>query len=260
MKQLPFDPKVDRKVQLDEEWRAVAKSYLLDSRFGEGIQSLNLKDPQMLEKAIHFVKIPSSIPMRTSLRDCARKLMKDFDRYSTSSKSDEYTEMWLRMAVVIFQTVMGRKTTHPEDFRGLVNVPHHYMIVIALLLEVLAATPGSFLRRNYLGDTDGSNEGSLGSSGHKRKHEAEEQTGGNTTHAGSRHETADEATEDVNAGLSMLGDHGDETRVDHGSGSQQVAEIPDFATHHSYQQPPAPTAVMYVPTQQQQTTRAEQAE
>ena len=254
MKQLLFDPKVDRRLQLDEEWRAVAKSYLLDSRFTEGIQSLNLKDPQMLEKAVNFVKNPSSLQMRKNLCARAKGLMDDFDRYSTGSKSNEYTEMWLRMAVVIFQTVMGRKSTHPEDIRGLVNILHHYMIVTALLLEVLAdwnSSPDSFLRKRYLSDIDDNSEGPPKSSDQKRKRGVEGQTDGNKTHAGPRDEIADEATGGVDGDPSMSGD---ETRVDHDLESQKVADIPDIATHHSYQQPAAPIAVMFVPSKQHQTT------
>lgn len=253
MKQLLFDPKVDRRLQLDEEWRAVAKSYLLDSRFSKGIQSLNLKDPQMLEKAVIFVKNPSSRKTRENLCSRARRPASDFDRNSKSSKSNEYTDMWLRMAVVILQIVMGRKATHPEDFRGLVNVLHHYMIVTDPLLEVLAdwnSSPDSFLKRNYLSDIDGSNE----RSGRRKEHDAEEQTGVSTTQAVPRVDTADEAIEEADAGQSMLGELGDETRADHGVESEEVAETPDPATHPPDQQTAAPTAIMFIPTQHQTTS------
>jgi hypothetical protein len=181
-KQLQFDPQIDRQIQLNEEWRAVANSYLLDSSFPEGIQSLNLKDPQMLEKAVHFVKNPTEDSIKFL---CARaqQLSKDFDRYKTSSKKNEYTDMWLRMAIMICRTVEDRLATHPEDLRGStqVTINQHYRIVTVLLLEVLAdwnSPPDSFLRRRYLSDIDGDNEGSG----------TEVQTGGNAAHAEPRNE------------------------------------------------------------------------
>jgi hypothetical protein len=181
---------------------------LLDSSFPEGIQSLNLKDPQMLEKAVHFVKNPTEDSIKFL---CARaqQLSKDFDRYKTSSKKNEYTDMWLRMAIMICRTVEDRLATHPEDLRGSAQVTtkQHYRIVTVLLLEVLAdwnSPPDSFLRSRYLSDIDGDNEGSG----------TEEQTGGNTAHAGPRNETADEATGDGDRGPSMLG-CGDDATADH---------------------------------------------
>lgn len=281
VKQLPYNPKVDRKLQQDEEWRAVANLYLLDPKFTEGIQSLNLKDPEMLEKAVHFVKIPSSLKMRMNLFKRAKGLMDDYDRYSKSSEADEYSGMWLCMAVVVFQTVMWRKAAYPENFRELVDIFHHYLIVTALLLEILAdweSPPDSYLRHRYLFDIDDNNEGAPESSGQKRKRDAEEQTSGNKTHAGPRTEAAEEVTREVGAGSSISSDHGDETTAEHSNVGQDmsqaahsknrgqqtsqknptateagsvapqptqsdgVASIPYLDTHHSSQQPAAPTA------------------
>ncbi|KAM0691189.1 hypothetical protein Q7P36_009960 [Cladosporium allicinum] len=81
------------------------------------------------------------------------------------------------------------------------------------------ASPGSFLRRNYLDDTDGSTENSLGDSGHKRKRGVEEQTGGNN-----------EVTGEVDGGPSMLVDHGDEARVDRDLESQEIPKKNRLAT------------------------------
>ena len=241
MKQLPFDLKIDRKLQLNEEWRAVAKSYLLHSRFAENIQSLGLEHPQILEEALQFVENPTTTVIK-NLCGRGRLVKKNFDAYKTSSKKNEFTDMWLRMAVMICQTVEDRVAVHPQDLlgSGLVTICQHYWIVTALLLEVLAASPGSLLRRNYLGDTNGSTESPLEDSGRKGKRGVEEQTGGNKEAAG-----------EVDGGPSMLGDHSDEARVDRDLESQ---EIPSSDTHHPHQQSAAPIAVMFVPSKQHQTT------
>lgn len=113
---MSFDPKIERKLQQDEEWRIVAKSYLLDPGFFEGIQSLNLNDAQVLEDGKDFVKNPS-VTMRKSLLNRTLQIKKDFDRYSKveDGTSNALTYMWLRMATMVNWTVEKRKATNPDD-------------------------------------------------------------------------------------------------------------------------------------------------
>lgn len=201
LKQLPFDPKINRQLQLNEQWRPVAKAYLLDPIFLDSIQSLNLKDPQMLEKAVNYLRNPSKMVQR-DLCGRARLLEKNFDRYKSSSKSNEYTDMWLCMAILICQTVTSRLAAHPEDLREQVVTRYqHFLIVTALLFEILAdwdSPPDSFLRANYFFDIDDKDESSSGSSGRKRKRGADEQTD-----AGPRDEIV-ETTGEVEEGLSRI--------------------------------------------------------
>jgi len=217
LKQLPFDPKMNRQLQLNEQWRIVAKAYLLDPIFFTGIQSLELKDPKMLEKAANYLKNPSERVQR-DLCGRAKLLVKDFDRYKPSSKSNEYTDMWLRMATMIYQTVAGRLAAHPEDLLEQVVTSHqHFLIVTALLFEVLAdwdSPPDSFLKRRYLFDIDGHDEGSSGSSGQKRKRDVDDQIEDNKTNAEPRDETDEETTGEVEEGPSRMSDHGVETTFD----------------------------------------------
>jgi hypothetical protein len=93
------------------------------------------------------------------------------------------------------------------------------ILVVVVKAPATPASPSSFLRRNYLDDTDGSTESSLGDSGHKRKRGVEEQTGGNN-----------EVTGEVDGGPSMLVDHGDEARVDRDLESQEIPKKNRLAT------------------------------
>lgn len=326
LKQLPFDPKIERRLQLNEVWRIVAKSYLLDPGFFEGIQSLDLNDAQELEDAKEFVKNPS-ISVRKSLLNRTLQIKKNFDRYSKveDGTSNALTYMWLRMATMVNQTVEKREATNPDDFRLLMRYRNHCEIVIALLFEILAdcdSSPDGFLRKRYLKNIGSKSEGSPEGSGQKRKRAVEEETDGNVIGAGPRDEAADEAIEavdggpsildargeeapgEVDGGPSILNDRGDETTIDRGLNveqesmqapqsktlkraatprnkktnhngqktsqekpstikvgpvaplpkeSQELSKILDSDEHIPHQQPRAPTAVMFVPSQQRPT-------